>query len=344
MTEPRHRSKVVELGGADRVAADWIARLDADGSPELRRQFEDWKDRSAHNRQAAERLESLWAALDQLREFGAGPAEEDPARRGPVGAARAKRAAAWGFAAAACVAGLLGASALWWRYGPGAYQTYETAVGKQRNVSLADGSTVQLNTNALLQVHFTRGARDLKLVRGEAFFDVAPDRRRPFTVYTSTGSVQAVGTAFSVRVDPGALHVTLVKGRIQVRRAIADDRQARGATAILTAQGGAHPEATVTRQVIQRQTISSRDVARELAWRQGILVFDGEPLAAVIADVSRYTDMDIEIADPRLRDLKIAGYFDAGDVDAMLEALRLGFGVNVERLDAKHVRLTAAQT
>lgn len=341
MTEPKDGSKIVELAGPDRVAADWIARLDADDSIELRRQFEAWKDRSVHNREAAERLEQLWSDLDQLSEFSAGLAIDPPSRR-PRSPAR-KRLAAWAIAAAASVVASLGGAALWSHYGLGGDQTYATALGKQRVVALADGSTVQLNTNALLRVHFTRGARDVKLVRGEAFFEVAPDRSRPFTVYAPTGSVQAVGTAFAVRVEPGVLRVTLVKGRIRVQRAALAGPPAREPAAILTVQGGAHPEATVTPQVIQRDTISSRDVARELSWRQGILVFDGEPLPAVIADVSRYTDVDIEIADPRLRDLKIAGYFDAGDVEAMLEALRLSFGVNVERLDAKHVRLTAAQ-
>ena len=89
--------------------------------------------------------------------------------------------------------------------------------------------------------------------------------------------------------------------------------------------------------------MSSAAVARELSWRQGILVFDGDTLPAVIADMSRYTDVQVEIADPRLRDLKIAGYFDAGDLDAMLQVLQLSFGVHIERLDSKHVRLTTAQ-
>ena len=345
MAEWRKSSKVVELGGPDRVAADWIARLDADDSAELRRQFQEWKDRSPYNREAAERLEHLWSELDGLSGFGAGAPPHAPQRRTRRRGSSPRRAAALGLSAAASIALVLGAAMAWSRYGPGAYQTYQTAVGKQQTVSLADGSTVQLNTNALLQVHFTRAARDLKLLRGEAFFEVAHDRNRPFTVSTPAGSVQAVGTAFSVRVDPGALHVTLVRGTIRGRRTGVGraERPGGDSATVLTAQGGAHPDAIVTPQAIRRETMSSAAVARELSWRQGILVFDGDTLPAVIADMSRYTDVQVEIADPRLRDLKIAGYFDAGDLDAMLQVLQLSFGVHIERLDPKHVRLTTAQ-
>ena len=89
--------------------------------------------------------------------------------------------------------------------------------------------------------------------------------------------------------------------------------------------------------------MTSAVVARELSWRQGLLVFDGQPLAQVVADVSRYTDVQIEIGDPSLQEIKVAGYFDAGDVDPMLEALHSGFGVEVQRLGPKRVRLTASR-
>ena len=81
MAESRKNSTVVELGGPDRVAADWIARLDADESAELRRQFQEWQDRSPHNREAAERLERLWSELDGLSGSGAGATPDAEHRR-----------------------------------------------------------------------------------------------------------------------------------------------------------------------------------------------------------------------------------------------------------------------
>jgi transmembrane sensor len=73
-----------------------------------------------------------------------------------------------------------------------------------------------------------------------------------------------------------------------------------------------------------------------------MLVFNGETLPNVVADVSRYTDVQIEIADPTLNNLKVGGYFKVGEIDPMLEALESSFGVRVERVDDKHVRLSAA--
>jgi transmembrane sensor len=332
-------SEIVALGGPEQEAAEWIARLDADRSPEARAHFEAWKAQGRGNREAAERLEALWSELDVLGELRlAEPAaERRPARGRREGPSRRRTPWLSAAAAAAAVLVVAGGYAL---LAPQPPQVYETALGKQRTVTLADGSTVQLNTNTVIEVRFRQRARDIRLARGEAFFEVAPDKSRPFTVYAGAGSVQAVGTAFAVRVDHEDLRVTLTKGVIRLKRT---EAPASAPDAILTAQSGRHAEAVVTPAGIQREEMDSQAVARELSWRQGILVFDGEPLPNVISDVSRYTDVQIEIADPKLRTLKIAGYFDAGDVDPMLDALESGFGVHVERLGPKRVRLTSGR-
>jgi transmembrane sensor len=340
MAEREKPGQVVQLGGPDRIAADWVARLDANPSEENRQAFERWKAESETNRQAADRLSGLWSELDalaELRSIVEPGVTARPARRTP-GADRRRRV--WAAAAAAAAMIAVATPFIWTTFGPGRAETYVTPIGKQRTINLADGSTVQLNTNSELEVRLRRHARDLVLTRGEAFFEVAPDHSRPFTVHTREGSVRAVGTAFAVRLDPGALRVTLTRGTVRLERPGAVSQSGGD---VLTAQAGAHPEATITPQAVRRETVSSQQIARELSWRQGVLVFDGQTLPKVIEDVGRYTDVQIEIADPSLRALKVGGYFDAGDVSAMLEALQSGFGVHVEWLDAKHVRLSSAK-
>jgi transmembrane sensor len=347
----RREPEVVELGGPEREAAAWVARLDADRSPEAQAQFERWKAQSRSNREAADRLSGLWSEMDVLGELRAlaepvGPLARRPRRPAPWLGGKAFGFA--GMAAAAAAAVAVAVLTITPTHGGGlglpAAQTYQTEVGKQRTVNLADGSTVQLNTNSLLQVSFNRGARDVKLLRGEAFFEIAPDKQRPFTVYAGAGAVQAVGTAFAVRLENRNVRVTLTRGTVRVLRPSPNSptTAASRAEVVLKAQAGRHAEALVTPEDIQREEVTSQVVARELSWRQGILVFDGEPLPTVVSNISRYTDVKIEMADPKLRQIKVAGYFDAGDVDPMLEALQSGFGVRVERLGPKRVRLTVA--
>ena len=111
--------------------------------------------------------------------------------------------------------------------------------------------------------------------------------------------------------------------------------------ALVSATDGQVMAASITATGITKNTITSADAARQFAWRQGMLAFSGDSLTSVIADVSRYTDIKIDIADPALNDLKVSGYFKVGEVEPMLDALAAGFGVHVERLDPRHVRLTS---
>jgi transmembrane sensor len=94
--------------------------------------------------------------------------------------------------------------------------------------------------------------------------------------------------------------------------------------------------------IAEVRTLATEDLARELAWREGLLVFTDEPLSQVIDEVSRYTSVRIEIADARLRALPVGGRFKLGDVDAMLDALESSFGIRVLRLDDEHIQLLAA--
>jgi transmembrane sensor len=275
------------------------------------------------------------------------------ARRGRRDAgARVPRRAMWAAAAAASVALLVGGGV--WNLERTAPKllAYETPVGAERTVTLEDGSVVQLNTASRLEVLYHGDRRDLRLARGEAYFEVAPNPRRPFIVYAGPGAVRAVGTAFAVRVQPNGLNVTLTKGAVELsavqsaRRGAVDladaHTLARHAVAHMVAAPGSAESAVIAQGQVQVRELSASETARRLSWRQGTLVFEGERLQDVVDEVSRYTLVKIAIPDPELRSLRIAGYFNAGDVEPMFEALQAGFGVRVERIDAKHVRLERA--
>ncbi len=93
---------------------------------------------------------------------------------------------------------------------------YITSIGEQRTVPLDDGSRIALNSNSQVQIEFTADKRTVRLLRGEAFFEVAHNKERPFVVIAGENEVTAVGTAFEVRYEPDHIDVTLVEGKVNV--------------------------------------------------------------------------------------------------------------------------------
>jgi len=349
MSDPNNIIRLVDLASIETQAADWIARLDREAPSQCDlADFAAWKALSPQHQQAADRLEGLWSEFDILAKLT--PAIQD---RIIASAKRATPVPPWwvaGLVAASLVVAGLGAVFVLQRLPH--TQVYDTAIGGQRTINLEDGSSIQLNTNSQVEVRYSPKARDLRLIRGEAYFEVSPNKQRPFSVYAREGVVRAVGTAFVVRLTGDRVEVTVTKGKVElaafthpVGRASLDRVASlpRKPLTMVSATHGATELAVLDQtHLIEHLDLAAPEVTRKLAWRQGMLVFNGETLPNVVADVSRYTDVQIEIADPTLKDLKVGGYFKVGEIDPMLEALESSFGVRVERVDDKHVRLSAA--
>ncbi|MBL4765868.1 MAG: FecR family protein [Colwellia sp.] len=226
-----------------------------------------------------------------------------------------------------------------------------TAVGEQRTVILSDGSTVQINTNSQLEIDFSRDKRIIRLLKGEAYFTVAKNKQRPFYVYAGGGLVQAIGTAFNVRlklfdeievtVEEGLVALaTLVKKVPITSSNIELISSSAPETETFLAELSAGQSTTFSHTVDKIELIQTPALNRKLAWRQGVLAYANEPLLKVIADISRYTNITIEIADPSLRTLPIAGYFRVGEVEALFDSLEITFGLEVKRISKNYVRLS----
>jgi len=195
-----------------------------------------------------------------------------------------------------------------------------TGVGEQHSEVLPDRSIVDVNTQSEIRVAFTGTERRVELVRGEAFFDVAKDPKRPFIVVTDLATAKAIGTRFSVyRAQTGTI-VTVAEGRVLVR-----DRGA----AVSESKGVANPEDAVEvipgtqaeAQPGHRVQMRRANVASTFAWREHRLVFDGEPLATVVEEFNRYNSPPLLIGDPRLREQRISGVFGANDPESLLDFL-----------------------
>jgi transmembrane sensor len=259
-----------------------------------------------------------------------------PALSEPV---RARAGRTW---RAALVASLVSGIALWVTYlnwqSP---MTFQTVVGEQSSFTLQDGSVVFLNTNSKVRIGWLPAERHIELVRGEARFKVARDASRPFTVATATAAVRALGTVFNVRAEPLSTQVAVLEGQVEVTVAPARE-PASGApvsanevsTAVQTPAIGrvrlaAGERAAVTRRGIQ--TNAGPPIESVLAWMERRLVFQDQPLDAVIQEFNRYRTHPLVLDDPALAALRISGVFDLGDPESLIAYLGLYETVRVDR-------------
>lgn len=306
MAGPKHRVETADLD-----AAAWHARLgERTVSTETLEAFFAWRARPG-NADAYERVERVWAGSGRL----AGDPAMAAALEGAMGRRRPKRR--FGGATAGVtglvVAGLavcLAGSWLWWD----TRGVIETGVGEQREVVLADGSRVQLDTDSRVRVRMTAAGRRVALERGQALFTVARDASRPFVVAAGATEVTAIGTVFDVRRDPAEVRVTLVSGVVEV------DGGGKAAPARMTAgdQGRVRES-----QVSVRRT----DVAAATGWTEGRIVFRDTPLATAVAEVNRYLDDGIVLAPGVAGRTVVNGVFQTGDRDAFVSAAAAGLGL-----------------
>ncbi|MGE0410243.1 MAG: FecR domain-containing protein, partial [Amphiplicatus sp.] len=205
----------------DPQAADWLAKLDrGDLSAAERAAFARWLAEDPRNKHAIKQAAALWYGLNApLSRLGTIPrraARRLPSRSAPAvltGLLRRWRAAA-GIGGVAVIA-VIAYVALRPVEAAG---YYATKIGETRLVSLADGSKINLNTNSIVEQAYSGNARVIRLISGEAIFDVAHDKRRPFVVYAANGVIQAVGTRFAVRVDSDKVKVVVTEGKIAFQK------------------------------------------------------------------------------------------------------------------------------
>jgi transmembrane sensor len=343
-------SEVVKLrtrAEIEEEAAAWIWRMES-GSPTTAdpEGFEAWLRQDPRHRRAVDELSKVWESLDTLAE--APRAQALPPLGEPVPYAStlsappmlgrhsmSARRPLWFAAAAALVAAIAGA--MWLNKGSET-QVLATAVGQHRNVVLADGSIVSLNTNTIVETNIGHRSREIHLRKGEAHFDVAPDRSRPFLVHAGDAVVQAIGTEFEVRVRADQhVDVLVNEGRVEVRPDTpVSAPQARDArrepTATITVRALSAGQALSTAVTNYPVTpVSQEQLSSDLAWREGAVVFDSEPLSEAIAEIQRYTDARIIISDPGIASLPVGGRFKTDDLQGFLDGLEAALPITIRR-------------
>jgi transmembrane sensor len=216
-------------------------------------------------------------------------------------------------------------------------QHYATGVGEIRAIRLADGSNVTLNTASELEISFTRDRRNVRLVRGEAIFDVAKDRARPFVVRANGASMQAVGTVFDVRDDRGQVELTVSEGIVKFQ----PDRRTIPGYKVSFVKAGYGARATANSTATFR--ISAGDLEQRTLWQTGMLKFSGKPLGQVVAELNRYRSSQIVVADDRIAAIPIGGRFPIRAGDEFLAGIEASFNIRAVKGEDGKVYLFSAE-
>ncbi len=337
-------SRILSFPDKDRIkqeAATWVAKCETRPlKPEQYDELGAWLSLSPTHKEEFENLAALWGQLDILDELNY---FEELQEKTPI-LSRVTSITRWEarslIAAAAvllCVGLLFSSSIVLGSDGVTVLdkEIYSTQLGEQESVVLADGTSVTLNTDSEIEVVYSIDKRDVYLKKGEAHFDVASDASKPFSVRTHEGIVRAVGTEFSVRLAPEAVEVIVSEGRVELLPNLTfDDVPTNSAIAVakekLELAAGDTARFVNTRAELLLP-LSETELNRKLSWRRGLLAFAGDPLREVVDEVSRYTDVEIVFVDSDLEQLPIGGYFKAGEVEGLLEAVEQTFDVEVDR-------------
>ena len=245
----------------------------------------------------------------------------------------------------------------------------KTIIGESNTFSLSDGSKIVLNTDTIAEIKFSPEVRFIDLKHGEIHIDVAHDKSRPLQVKVGDKIIQAVGTAFNIEVRDEIVELIVTDGKVIVKDALSLEQYesleqpkelqitnrlnnssensvvSTSKTLMSVSKGekiNLEKKGAIKHKVIKVQPI---EIVASLSWRQGNLIFRGESLQEAMDEISRYSDLQIQLADDqKLKDIQVAGMFRTGDIEGLLSMLKTNFNIDFERKEGKKILLKLAST
>jgi transmembrane sensor len=292
-------------------AAEWLVLWsERELSEHERAEWEHWKASSPERGQAwarAQMLQSRMGGLPRSLAMAALDRPNSPERR----AAMIKLAMLMAVMPAGWGAWALSRRQQW-------TADYRSAVGERRELTLADGSQIILNTDTAIDVLFDSVQRLIRLRAGEIMVRTAVDpSSRPFLVITANGSMQALGTKFSVREGESRTHLVVLEGAVKVM--LADNRQAQP----MVINAGERTDFSAHR--FAEVTLADRDAG---AWTQGMLMVDKMRLADFAAELARYRRGFVR-CDPAIAELRVSGVYPISETSLTLNMLVQTYGIKV---------------
>lgn len=336
------RPKVTPAIAAE--AAVWVTRLHGpDRSVQMERDFRAWQAQSAAHREAFEKCTDAWLDVEKIKPSTVYETVTRPNAWQPGGGHLGRP---WWAAVVASVAVLAVGAFIgqrWWDEG-----VFKTDVGEQRAVVLEDGSRMVLNTDTRLRVSFSAKQRTISVNGGEAIFEVAKDKARPFVVRVAGSEVVAVGTAFSVRYGEAAANVprevaiTLIEGQVSVRAAPGDDGGMIAPASPIVMKPGERLRLDkvggMSSGVVAK--VDRPNVEQVTAWKRSEAVFDATALSEAVAEMNRYSRTPIVLVDELANSsLRVSGLYRTGDnvgfANAVASLHGLSLNTNGGRLELR---------
>lgn len=302
------------MTSADRVssrrdqALDWLLRIQqAPHDAQLRAELAQWCASDVANAEAYGKAERVWRLTGQLAPATVEQWPEQPVVVNVVPLPKRKATRRWwlGAAVAACLL-IAVAPSLSLRL----QADYRTAQGETRDVTLADGSVVQMDSDTAIAVDYSGNHRDVKLLAGQAFFEVKPDKTKPFHVRADALKVTVTGTAFNVELRPGRVGVDVQHGSVRVE----DAADAHVLSSALTAG----ERLRYVDGIVQVKTFVPSQAA---AWRQGQLIADDQRVAELVQELAQYLPGKVLLRDDVLGDKRVTGVYDLRKPEAALRAV-----------------------
>jgi transmembrane sensor len=316
--EPRGAAEIKKEAG------EWLERKDRPGWNDAdQRELDAWFAQSPAHLLAYHRVAEAWKQAERLTALRGPTSVEENAKARP-------RTMLMRIAAAIAVTAIFAV-------GAGAYflarpngQTFETHLGDHKIFTLSDGSRIELNTNSAVRIDMASGRRMASLEKGEAYFEIAHDSSRPFTVKVANHRITVLGTKFRVRNAPDKVEVALLDGRVWF------DTEAKGK----------HPQSALLSpgQVLvataQGMSVTSqppRALENDLSWRNGLLVFRHTSLIDAANEYNRYNARKIVIANASVGKLTISGILPTRDLNAFTHMARTFFDIRISENDRQIV-------
>jgi len=312
----------------DHSAAFWLARRDRGLTPAEQDAYLQWLRNDERHGLAITRLEKAWQALDTLTQWQPAHSVRPNPDLLAVPRRRARRILPVCLGAAAAL--LFG----FYFVQPSAIETvpaqkFAPVVSPYERRVLADGSVIEMNSGAVVQVDYSAAERSVRLVQGEAHFTVAKDALRPFVVQAGRVSIRALGTIFNVRFESERVEVLVTEGRVRV------DPPAEPGPIVEAPllEAGQRAIITLQNEVLQSvvAAVDADEIAAVLAWQPRWLGFADAPLIDVLAEFNRHGGPRLVLGDPSLARMRVGGSFRADNADGFVRLLESGFGVQAER-------------
>jgi len=290
-------------------AIDWLVRKQSGAFTAAERQrFEQWLDADPLHRRTYDQVARAWQDL--------------PCPQSELSVARKKARLLRQPLSLACAASLLLAAGICINEGWPLVDSsvLRTAKGELKQMTLTDGSQVELNSDTELQVRYGWFGRSLELVRGEALFSVAPGKLRPFSVLAGGGRLRDIGTRFDVLVGASSSRISVLEGAIDLSLPVTGEQLQTKAGQVMT-----YNAATILSEPV------TADVNTFAVWRNHKMVFRNTPLSEVVKELERYHPEHFQFVDPSVSRLTLGGVFDNNDLERFLATLEAVLPVEIKR-------------